>query len=115
MRIHEVIIQVGDVDAAVRFYTEGCGLRLVRTVTHEGSPVAELDAGGQRVTLIPAGAPGVVLALSAGEDLSAEGPRLAEAGATLDAEEPVALEGGAWLPFRDPWGNRLGLWRSAGT
>jgi catechol 2,3-dioxygenase-like lactoylglutathione lyase family enzyme len=60
LRIHEVIIEVEDVDAAVGFYTEVVGLRHVRTVTEDGEQMAELDAEGQRVTLLSSQTPASV-------------------------------------------------------
>lgn len=110
MTISEVIIQVGDVDAAVAFYVEVCGFEHVRTAEHEGESVAELDAGGQRVSLVAAPAPGVLLALET-PDIAATRRRLKRAKTPLDADRPEEVEGGRWLPFRDPWGNQLGWWQ----
>ncbi|HWB72162.1 MAG TPA: VOC family protein [Egibacteraceae bacterium] len=110
MHIHEVIVQVGDVEAAIAFYTDVVGFTYVRTVEHEGAKVVELDADGQRVTLVPSRAPGVRLALGT-RDARAEQRRLRRAGVTMHAKSPVEVAGGAWLSFEDPWGNRLGYWQ----
>lgn len=109
--ISEVIIQVGDVDDAVAFYVEVCGFEHVRTVEHEGESVAELDAGGQRVSLVPAASPGVLLALDT-PDIAATRRRLKRSQTPLDADRPETVAGGRWLPFRDPWGNHLGWWQA---
>jgi catechol 2,3-dioxygenase-like lactoylglutathione lyase family enzyme len=111
MRIHEVIIEVGDVDAAVTFYTEVIGMRHVRTVEHGGASIAELDADGQRVTLAPADTSGVRLALATASVRSRE-RRLRSVQAQIEGAGPVAVDGGRWLGFEDPWGNRLGFWES---
>ena len=112
VQIHEVVIQVGDIDAAITFYTQVCGFDFVRTVEHEGQKVAELDADGQRVTLVPALRGGVQLALRT-SDARAEQRRLRRKGVTVHGEGPVEVAGGAWLAFEDPWGNKLGWWQDA--
>lgn len=113
MTISEVIIHVGDVDAAVAFYTDVCGFDHVRTLDHEGAKVAEMDAGGQRVSLVSARKPGVQLAL-ASDDVAAERRRLKRLKVPMNAEKPEDVDGGAWLPFTDPWGNHLGFWQLPG-
>ncbi|HVL99552.1 MAG TPA: VOC family protein [Egibacteraceae bacterium] len=113
MTITEVIIQVGDVDEAVGFYTDVCGFAHVRTVEHEGVRVAEMDAGGQRVSLVPSRKPGVQLAL-ASDDVAATRRRLKRMKIPMDAERPEEVDGAAWLPFTDPWGNHLGYWQPPG-
>lgn len=110
MPIHEVIIQVGDVDAAVGFYEKACGFRFVRAVEHGDAKVVEMDADGQRITLVPADAPGIRLALPTA-DARAEQRRLRRADVAMQSERPVDVEGGAWVPFEDPWGNPLGFWQ----
>lgn len=107
--ISEVIIQVGDVDKAVEFYADVCGFSHVRTIEHEGVRVAEMDAGGQRVSLVPSPKPGVQLAL-ASSDVGAARRRLKRMKVPMGAERPQDIDGGAWLPFTDPWGNHLGYW-----
>lgn len=113
MTISEVIIQVGDVDAAVEFYVDVCGFEHVRTVEHDGAPVAELDAGGQRVTLVRSRDSGVQLALGSA-DVPAERRRLKRLKVPMATEQPDDVDGGAWLPFADPWGNKLGYWQPPG-
>lgn len=109
MRIHEVVIQVGDVEEAIAFYTRVVGLKHVRSVEHEGAWVAELEAEGQRVTLVPSEHPGVVLALETPSALSRK-RRLARHEVPVEDGVPLDVPGGSWLPFTDPWGNRLGFW-----
>lgn len=110
MAIHEVIIQVGDIDAAVAFYGDVCGFEHVRTVEHESAHVAEMHMQGQRISLVQADEPGVHLALAT-EDAEAARRRLKRTKATLDAEGAQDVDGASWLPFQDPWGNKLGYWQ----
>lgn len=110
MAFTEVVLQVGDVDAAVRFYTSAFGFRLIRTVPAGDAKVAELDAGGQRLTLVPARAPGVRLVLRS-DDVDGDVPRIQRLGGTVEGGEPVDGDGGRWLGVTDPWGNRLGCWQ----
>jgi len=105
--IREVVVQVADVTAAIDFYRSQGRFRLVRTAEHDGATIAELDAGGTRVTLVPAEGPGVWIVLAT-EDAAAERDRLAAAGV---AAEVVEVPDGVWVPFTDPWGNRLGFWQ----
>ncbi len=107
----EIIITVTDVDAAIVFYADACRFKHVRTVVHEGAKVAELDASGQRVTLVAGEQPGVQLVLDTG-NIRADHRRLTRLGATV-ADEPVAVVGGDWLPFEDPSGNHLAYWKPA--
>lgn len=108
MRVHEIVLSVGDVDEAVRFYTEVVGFRLTRLVEHDDTLIAELDGGDQRVSLVPAPQPGARVALGT-DDLHAAQRQLRDSDADCD-EEPTPTEEGTWLGFRDPWGNQLGLW-----
>jgi catechol 2,3-dioxygenase-like lactoylglutathione lyase family enzyme len=110
--IREVIIRVGDVAEAVVFYRDVCGMQHVRTVEHEGASVAEMDAGGVRVTLAQAANPGIALALHT-DSVRTERRRLQRSQDDYD-EEPVEVDGGVWLPLRDPWGNPLGFWEAHG-
>lgn len=111
MGIHEVIIEVGDVEAAVAFYTEVAGMVHVRTVDTQHGAVAELDADGQRVSLVPSRAPAIRLALGTP---SVRGclRRLRKQGVASHDPAPTEIEGGRWLGFSDPWGNRLGFWEA---
>lgn len=108
MDVHEIVLGVGDVDEGVRFYTEVIGFRLVRLVEHEDHTIAELDGGGQRVSLVPAAQPGARVALAT-EDLPAAQRQLRRSDATCE-EQTTATDEGTWLGFHDPWGNPLGLW-----
>lgn len=110
MTIAEVIIQVGDVEAAVSFYVDVCGFAHVRTVTHDGAQVAELDAGGQRISLVESPQAGVRLALAT-SDVAAARRRLKRMKVPMGAQQPEDVDGAAWLPFTDPWGNHLGYWQ----
>ena len=107
----EIIITVTDVDAAITFYADACRFRHVRTVVHEGAKVAELDAGGQRVTLIAGDQPGVRLVMDT-ENVRADQRRLHRVGADAP-EQAVPVVGGEWLPFTDPSGNTLAFWKPA--
>lgn len=109
MGIAEVIIHVGDVDAAVTFYTKVCRMRFVRALEESGSAVAELDADGQRVTLVESKTAGVQLALETG-DARAEHRRMKRRQVTSHGD-PTEVDGGLWVGFEDPWGNRLGYWQ----
>lgn len=111
MSVGEIIIEVGDVNEAVEFYSSVCGFRYVRTVEQEGRKVAEMDAGdGQRVTLVGSGGRGVRLALVT-KDARAEQRRLKRLKVDVDGELPTEVPGGAWVGFTDPWGNELGFWQ----
>lgn len=110
MHVHEIVLGVGDVDEGVRFYTEVIGFQLVRLVEHGGHTIAELDGGGQRVSLVPAQQPGARVALGT-DDLASAQRQLRRSDATCD-EQPTATDEGTWLGFRDPWGNPLGMWQT---
>lgn len=112
--IQEVIIGVGDVAEALRFYRDVCGFDHVRTEEQDGAEVVELDAGGQRVTLVAADEPGIRLVVAAG-DLEQQRRRLRRRQVALHTDRPVEVPGGAWLEFADPWGNRVGFWRDDGS
>lgn len=111
MGFQEVIIQVGDVDEAVQFYVDVCGFTHLRTVEHEGTTVAEMDAWGQRVSLVPAGGPGVQLAIPT-DNAKAAQRRLKRMKVALE-QGIREVDGASWLPFADPWGNQLGYWQPA--
>lgn len=111
LRIHEVVLIVGDLDEAVRFYTEVVGLRLVRVADQEGGSVAELDADGTRLSLVAGQPPATHVALRT-DDLAGDRRKLRRSNADCDAS-PTATAEGTWLGFRDPWGNQLGLWEDA--
>lgn len=110
MGINEVIIRVADLDAAVQFYADVCGFTHVRTVEHAGVTAAEMDADGQRISLVRSSEPGIQLAIDT-DDAQADRRRLerrhVSVGETTSSEEI----GGSWVSFTDPWGNRLGYWQ----
>ena len=107
MPIQELVIKVGDLDAAIDFYVKACRMVHVRTVEADGGAVAEMDLEGQRVTLVSAPDPGVQLVI-ASDDVRAERRRLRRRKLADDAMLEVAVDGGAYLEFTDPWGNVLG-------
>jgi predicted enzyme related to lactoylglutathione lyase len=109
----EIIITVADVDAAVGFYTEACRWRHVRTVEHDGATAAELDAGGQRVTLIPGEHSSIRLVMDTG-NIRADHRRLTRLGVQTGGD-PVSAGDGTWLPFTDPAGNPLGYFKPTET
>lgn len=109
MRIHEIIIEVGDVEEAIGFYTDVVGMRHVRTVEQGDARIAELDADGQRVSLVPAERPGIRLAVGSASVRGRE-RRLRKHEVAPDGGGHVEVDGGRWLGFADPWGNRLGFW-----
>lgn len=106
--IAEIVIAVGDVDEAVTFYSEVCGFTHVRTVVVSGRPVAELDAGGQRVSLVPAPSASVHLVVPT-DDAGRSARRLRRRAVAIAEDAPVEVDGGRWVAFRDPWGNALGM------
>lgn len=105
----EIIITVTDVDEAIAFYTEACRFSHVRTVVHEGAKVAELDADGQRVTLLGGHQPGIRLVMDT-KNVRADHRRLARLGVD-GAGEPTEVVGGTWLAVDDPSGNNLAFWK----
>jgi catechol 2,3-dioxygenase-like lactoylglutathione lyase family enzyme len=109
VHIHEVIIEVGDIDAAIGFYRDVLGLVHVRTVEHDGARIAEMDADGQRVSLVAGERSGVRLAFGTASARSRE-RRLKANGIEAEGGGPFDVDGGRWLGFADPWGNRLGCW-----
>lgn len=109
----EIIITVADVDDAIGFYTEACRFRHVRTVVHEGAKAAEMDANGQRVTLVAGDKPSVRLVMDTA-NIRADHRRLTRVGAEVEGD-PLTVVGGTWLSFMDPSGNSLGYWKPAET
>lgn len=105
----EIIITVTDVDAALAFYTQACRFTHVRTVEHDGAAVAELDADGQRVTLVAGAQPGVRLVLDS-TNPRADHRRLTRLGCDV-GEQPRPVTGGTWIGFTDPDGTPLGYFR----
>ena len=105
----EIILTVPDVDAAVAFYTQVCRFALVRTLDHDGTTVAELDADGQRVTLVPGAQAGVRLVMDSANP-RADHRRLTRHGLDV-GEAPMAVAGGTWIGFTDPFGTGLGYFQ----
>lgn len=112
--IAEIVISVGDVDEAVTFYSEVCGFDVVRRLDEPGGAMAELTAGGQRVTLVASSRPGVRLALGV-RDVDGARERVPDSHLLDSGELPVEVPGGRWLGFTDPWGNPLGFWQDGPT
>lgn len=105
----EIIITVPDVDAAVAFYTQACRFSLVRTMEHDGATVAELDADGQRVTLMPGAEAGIRLVMGS-TNPRADHRRLTRQGLDV-GEAPASVTGGTWIGFEDPFGTPLGYFK----
>lgn len=109
-RLREVVVEVGDVPAAARFYGAR-GLELVKHSRWEGGAYAELsDPEGLKLVLVE-GNGGVRLSFSV------EDARLALANAAADGalvqHAAVPVGGGLWGKVLDPWGNPLGFWSPA--
>jgi catechol 2,3-dioxygenase-like lactoylglutathione lyase family enzyme len=115
---------VGDVDAAIAFYTEQLGFQLVM---HPAPPFAILDRGDLRLLLSQPGAGGGGQAMPDGrrpepggwnrfqievEDLAATVARLRGAGATFRNEIVTGI-GGSQILVEDPAGNPIELFQPA--
>lgn len=108
MRIHEVVVHVGDLDEGIAFYSGVCGFEFIRTVEEAEQRVAVLDAGGVRLTLLEDQEAGITLALPS-RGVAGDRERLERQGVP-DAGSAIHTDAGGWLAFTDPWGNRLGFW-----
>ncbi len=107
--IHHVSINVDDVDAAVRFYTEVLGLTLREDRPDFGFPGAWLDAGPQQIHLIGGEVPprlGQHLALQVA-DLDAAVAELRER--QLQVSDPSPVGTGRQAFVTDPAGNLVEL------
>ena len=107
--VHHVSINVPDVDAAVRFYTEVLGLTVRTDRPDFGFPGAWLDVGDQQVHLIEAPAPpnlGQHFAVRVG-DLDATIAELRGRGIEVSDASPVGTGRQAFLS--DPAGNVVEL------
>ena len=107
--VHHVSINVTDVDAAVRFYTEVLGLALRDDRPDFGFGGAWLDAGGQQVHLIEADVPaglGQHFALRV-DDLAAVVQELRGRGLTVGDPSPVGTSLQSFV--EDPAGNLVEL------
>lgn len=114
LAVHHVSINVTDVDAALRFYTDvlGLGVRPDRPDFPFGG--AWLDAGGQQVHLIEAPPPaglGQHFALLVG-DLDATVGELRGRGVDVSDPKPVGASRQAFLT--DPSGNLVELHQATG-
>ncbi len=113
--VHHVSINVDDVDAALRFYTEVLGLTPRDDRPDFGFPGAWLDAGGQQVHLIGGSVPkgeGQHFALLV-RDLTATVDELRDRG--LQVGDPSAVGSGQQAFVVDPSGNLVELHQAAGT
>jgi catechol 2,3-dioxygenase-like lactoylglutathione lyase family enzyme len=109
LAVHHVSINVDDVDAAVRFYTEVLGLTERGDRPDFGFGGAWLDAGGQQVHLIEGTVPpghGQHFAVQVA-DLDATVAELRGRGIDVSDPSPVATSRQAFL--RDPAGNQIEL------
>jgi glyoxylase I family protein len=107
--VHHVSINVEDVDAAKRFYTEVLGLTERTDRPDFGFGGAWLDAGGQQVHLISAETPaskGQHFALQV-DDLPSVISELRSRGVEVSEAMPVASSLQAFL--NDPSGNQIEL------
>jgi lactoylglutathione lyase len=116
--IRTVSIPVDDQDAALRFYTETLGFRVLRdNPTPSGGRWVELAPGGDNavVTLEPA-APGLTrgaIGIRFTTD-DAEAAHAALVGAGVDADEILRWPGvPAMFAFRDPDGNTFSITETA--
>jgi catechol 2,3-dioxygenase-like lactoylglutathione lyase family enzyme len=111
--IHHVSINVADVDAAIRFYTDVLGLTQRDDRPDFGFPGAWLDAGPQQLHLIGAAVPpplGQHLALRV-DDLDAAIAELRDEGVEVSDASPVGTGRQAFLS--DPSGNQVELHQPA--
>lgn len=109
--LREVVIEVGDVAMAVRFYADR-GLDVTKRGRWEGGSYAELaDPEGLRLVLVE-GDGGIRLTFSV-EDACAALADAAEDGAIIQ-QPAMPAGGGLWGTATDPWGNPLGFWSPRG-
>lgn len=109
MAVHHVALNVGDVDAAVAFYTGTLGLTVRKDRPDFGFPGAWLDAGGQQVHLIQSDsepAAGQHFAILV-EDLAATVDELRGKG--IEVGEPMGVGTGLQTFVNDPSGNMIEL------
>jgi glyoxylase I family protein len=114
LAVHHVSINVDDVDAALRFYSEVLGLRPRDDRPGFGSGGAWLDAGPQQVHLNEGRPPpelGQHFALLV-DDLDATVEELRQRG--VDVSDPVPIGPSRQAFLRDPAGNVIELHQPAG-
>jgi glyoxylase I family protein len=114
--VDHVAVNVGDVPAAITFYTDTIGLVQNHTRPDFGFPGAWLDtASGQQVHLIEAGVPnnlGQHFALTF-EDLAAAVAELRDRGLKVTDPTDVGTTGRQQAFTVDPWGNAIELHQRA--
>ena len=109
LAVHHVSINVGDVDAAIAFYTKTLGLTMRTDRPDFGFGGAWLDAGGQQVHLIQGEAParkGQHFALQVA-DLDTAVAELRADGIKVSDPRPVGTSRQSFLD--DPSGNQIEL------
>jgi catechol 2,3-dioxygenase-like lactoylglutathione lyase family enzyme len=114
LAVHHVSINVADVEAALRFYTDVLGLGLRADRPDFGFGGAWLDAGGQQLHLIEAPPPaglGQHFALLV-DDLDATVDELRGRGVDVSDPKPVGTSRQAFLT--DPSGNLVELHQARG-
>jgi glyoxylase I family protein len=114
LAVHHVSLNVGDVDAAIRFYVDVLGLSVRDDRPELGVTGAWLDAGGQQVHLIHADPPpgrGQHFALLV-DDLEKVVAELRASGTRVSDPSPIATSLQAFLT--DPDGNLIELHQAAG-
>ena len=114
LAVHHVSINVADVEAALRFYTDVLGLEARSDRPDFGFGGAWLDAGGQQVHLIEAPPPaglGQHFALLV-EDLDATVAELRQGGVDVSDPQPVGSSRQAFVT--DPSGNLVELHQAKG-
>ena len=114
LAVHHVSINVGDVPAALDFYTGVLGLTVRKDRPELGIGGAWLDAGGQQLHLIESDskpAPGQHFAILV-EDLPATVSELRTKG--VEVGEPMSVGTGLQTFVHDPAGNMVEL-HQAGT
>lgn len=109
-RLREVVAEVRDLTAAVRFYS-GRGLDLMQQGRWEGGAYAELsDPEGLKLVLLE-GDGGIRLTFSVEDARAALADAAAEGAIVQRPATPAG--GGLWGTALDPWGNPLGFWSDA--
>jgi catechol 2,3-dioxygenase-like lactoylglutathione lyase family enzyme len=109
LAVHHVSINVSDVDAAIRFYTDVLGLEQRSDRPDFGFGGAWLDAGGQQVHLIEAPPPaglGQHFAILV-DDLAATVSELRDRGIDVGDPKPVGTSLQTFV--NDPSGNTVEL------
>ena len=113
LAVHHVSINVTDVDAALKFYTDVLNLRLRTDRPDFGFGGAWLDVGGQQVHLIEGTTPpghGQHFAILVG-DLDGTVAELRDGGVEVSDPRPVGTSRQAFLS--DPSGNLIELHQAA--